>query len=229
MNRHWKFQLKDLATGEAIITAGGACHVAVAGSPDKQALVDKDGAALANPVTPTRGSIEFYIADETVLTVDLYVMAPGGQFVVREGVSASGPNEIGVDAAKKEQVAKIPFSIADATTDVETDTGFDLPDLAIVLNRLHGCGILVDTLQAGDTIDVGLGEAVPAETGGDADGFINGSSLAAETLVIGTDGALFSTNAPHMSDAVAAKSITYTLIGTVTLAKGFILLPYRLI
>jgi hypothetical protein len=118
------------------------------------------------------------------------------------GVVASGNNEIPVNTSKKEQVATIPFSAVDQGGDAtETDTGFDVPTPAFVMNRLHGFGLNVTVVHAGKTIDVGLGEVHPAETGGDANGFIAGSSVATAGLVIGTDGALFSTNAPHKSDA----------------------------
>ncbi len=226
-NREWRIQLVDAVDGSNIITAGGKVHVATAGSPDKATLKDKDGAALSNPITPTRGFINFFAAD-TVNTVDLYIQAPGGQFVVVTGVAPGGPNEILVDTAKKSQLYKIPFSIADTTAAVETDTGYDLPALCQVLGRLSGCGIHVTAADATEDIDVGLGEVTPAETGGDANGFIAASDLDNANQVIGTNGALFSTNAPHLSDAVTAKSITYTLTTGTDTAKGFILLPVLL-
>lgn len=223
-NREWRIQLKDAFTGATIISAGGKCHVATAGSPDKATLKDKDGATLSNPITPTRGFLNFFVAD-TVDTVDLYVQAPGGQFVVVAGVGPSGPNEVLIDTSVKEQIYKLPFSIADTTAAVETDTGFDLPALCQVLGRLSGCGIHVTAADATEDIDVGLGEVTPAESGGDANGFIAASDLDNAKQVIGTNGALFSTNAPHLSDAVTAKSITYTLTTGSDTAKGYIVLP----
>jgi hypothetical protein len=227
---NYHIQLLSLATMENIIASGGACFVAQAGLPDKQAITDKDGNALANPIQMTNGSVDFYIPDTVTAGVDLYIMTPAGHFVTRTGVKPSGPNEILVDTSARRQVMKIPFSAVDQGGDAtETDTGFDVPATCFVLNRLHGFGLNVTVNQSGKTIDVGLGEVHPAESGGDANGFIAGSSIATAGLVTGTDGALFSTNAPHKSDVVTAKSITYTLSTGSTTAKGFILIPYTLV
>jgi hypothetical protein len=222
----YNFQLLDIGTGENISAAGGVCHVSKPGSPDKATLYDKDGAALANPVTATRGAFTFYIDDAQSSTVDLYIMAPGGQFIVRTGVAPSGPNEIHVDTRQKRQLAKIPYSIADSVAATEKDTGFDVPNPARVLDRLHGAGLYVTTIDATQTIDVGI---LSSESGGDADGLIAASSVATAGLVTGTNGALFSSNAPHKSDAVTGKSISYTLNAGSDTAKGFIMLPYDLV
>lgn len=221
-NREWRIQLKDRASGESIIAAGGKVTVCQDGSPDKQTLYDKDGAALANPVTPTRGMISFYCAD-TVEQVDLFIQAPGGQFVDRYDVKPSGPNEIEVDTAKREQLYKIPFSHADDAGDAtETDTGYDLPASCFVLDRLNGCGLLVVDIDATETIDVGT---LTGETGADPNGLIAAHSVGTAGAVVGTNGALFSSNAPYASDANASKSISYTLTAGTDTAAGFILLP----
>ncbi len=224
-NRNFHIQLKDAFTGEAIITAGGACHVATAGSPDKATLYDKDGAALTNPVTPTRGAIDFNCA-VGVESVDLYIQAPGGQFVVLTGVKPSGPNEVSIDTSKKEQTYKIPFSITDSVAATEKDTGFDLPATCLVLGRLNGHGIYVTAIDATETIDVGT---LTGETGADPNGFNAAAVLDNLGALVGTNGALFSTNAPYASDANASKSISYTLTTGSDTAKGYILLPLRLI
>lgn len=223
-NREYRIQLKNGSDGTAITTAGGTVHVATAGSPDKATLYDKDGASLANPLTPTRGFINFFVVD-TVATVDLYIMAPGGQFMVVTGVAASGPNEISVGTAKT-QVAVIPFSITDSTANTEKDTGFDLPAQASVLNRLHGMVVRVTTLDASQNILFGL---LSTESGGDADGFSTNVSLTTAVMKVTVDGALFSTNAPHQTDSVTAKSISYTLDTSTDTGKGFIQIPYRLV
>jgi len=223
-NRHWNLQLTDRYTGFSIITAGGTCQVCTAGTPDKATLFNAAGASLANPITPVRGMIDFYVVD-TVLTVDLYVMSAGGQFVVMYGVSSSGPGEIYVDTSDKLQWAIIPFSIADAVANTEKDTGFDLPAKAWVLDRLHGLGISVFAIDAGQNILFGL---LSTETNGDADGFSTNVSLATSTTMkIAVNGALFSTNAPYATDAGVAKSISYTLDTSTDTGKGFILIPYR--
>jgi hypothetical protein len=115
---------------------------------------------------------------------------------------------------------KIPISNRGAS---EVDTGFDLPAKAVVLD----VWVDVRTLEATGTtktIDVGL---LSSETGGDADGFLDGVSTAsalsaAGTLAGGTltRGALLRDASGvsvaycrknHLSDSVDAKSVSYTL------------------
>lgn len=224
-NREYRIQLKNGSDGTAIITAGGTVHVSTAGSPDKATLYDKDGAALANPLTPTRGFINFFVVD-TVATVDLYIMAPGGQFATSAGIAPGGPNEISIGTAQKTQVAVIPFSIADATANVEKDTGFDWPSQAAVLDRLHGMSVRVTTLDSGQNILFGI---LASESGGDADGLSTNVSLTTAVQKIAVNGALFSTNAPFMTDSITGKSISYTLDTSTDTGKGFLLIPYRLV
>lgn len=225
-NREYRIQLKDRWTQQNVITAGGKVFVAQVGTPLKQTLYDKDGAALSNPITPTRGFINFFVVD-TAASVDLHGMAPGGQWFDALAVVPSGPNEIVIDTAQKRHVAKIPYSYVDQTGDAtETDTGFDVPDPARVLDRLHGCGLLVVAIDATETIDVGI---LSSESGGDADGLIAAHTVGTIGLATGTNGALFSSNAPHKSDAVTGKSISYTLTTGADTAKGFILLPYDIV
>jgi len=219
--REYRIQLKDAISGETIITAGGTVQVCAAGSPDKATLYDSSGAALTNPVTPTRGLINFFTL-ATVASVDLHGMAPGGQWFDKATVVASGPNEILIDTSQKMQFYKIPFSISDSTAATEKDTGFDLPSTCQVLGRLSGCAIHVTAADAAEDIDVGI---LSSESGGDANGFIAASDLDSAVQVIATNGALFSTNAPHLSDAVTGKSISYTLTAGSDTAKGYIILP----
>lgn len=223
--REYRIQLKDGSNGAAIITAGGTVHVATAGSPDKATIYsDRDGTSLANPMTPTRGFINFWTLD-TVASVDLYIRAPAGQFLVLEGVTPSGPNEVSVSTTKKEQLYKIPFSIADSVANTEKDTGFDLPDKASVLDRLHGMVVNVSTLDSGQNILFGL---LSSESGGDADGLSTNVSLTTAVFKVSVNGALFSTNAPHQTDSVTSKSISYTLDTSTDTGKGFIHIPLRL-
>lgn len=218
------FQLSD-QEAKSISATGGVVHVATADSPAKATLYDADGASLANPVSLTNGGVEFYVAD-TIDTVDLYIQAPAGQFLVKEGV-APGKHNFKVDTSERYQVYKIPFSIADSVAATEKDTGFDFPANAQVLPLLGGAGILVTTAETAGakTIDIGTGEAVPVEVGGDANGLLAGVSTAATGQVVGTNGALYASNAPYLTSSVAAKSITYTLVTASVAAAGFAILP----
>lgn len=75
-------------------------------------------------------------------------------------------------------VVKIPVTATEAanTTATEKDTGFDLKAGWTVLDAW----IVVNTVDADATVDVGTDSNV---SGGDADGFIDGASLATAGLV----------------------------------------------
>ena len=216
---HWQIKLVD-ENGVSISDAGGRCYVSTVDVPAKATLLTSAGAFLTNPITMSQGEMDFYAAD-TVLSVDLYGIAPGGQFFVVKGVKPSGPNEIKIDMQQRNQVAKIPFEIDDTAAASETDTGFDLPAGAFMLSTLSGCGLDVVDIDASETIEVGT---LSTESGGDPDGLIAASSVAAAGAVSGADGALFSSNAPHIV-VVDTQSISYTLSAGTATASGFILLP----
>lgn len=228
-----EFKLYDLE-GKAIETTGGKVYVAAADDAAKQAITDIDGVALTNPRALTRGSCSFYVVD-TVSAVDLYIQAPGGQFVVRKGVLAS-PQDIRIDTGSPNQTMVIPFSIADTTAAAETDTGFDLPLHSAVLPTPL---VRVLTLDATETIDFGL---LSSETNGDADGFgatvaLTTAGLVKPTVLQGSNtmGALFEvqdsanagdlTHEAHVVTGANATSITYTLTAGTDTAEGFIYLP----
>lgn len=232
-----QFQLYDLQ-GKAINATGGKVYVAASGDAAKQAITDKDGTALTNPRALTTGGCEFWVVD-TVADVDLYIMAPGGQFVVVTDVVMGQVQDIMVDTQQRHQIATIPFSIADTSANTETDTGFDFPTASAVLPYPM---VRVSTIDATETIDVGL---LSSESSGDADGFINAVALDTAVLVKATltasgdtMGALLSVldsaNAgddapePHVVTGAAATSISYTLTAGTDTAEGFIMLPYVL-
>ncbi|MGE0751858.1 MAG: hypothetical protein AB7F39_06645 [Variibacter sp.] len=232
--REFRMQLKDLYTGETIITSGGTVFVAVNGGAAKETLKDKDGAALSNPVTPTRGFINFFTAD-TVEKVDLYILAPGGQFVVRKDVRASGPNEVLVDTNSRHQCMVIPVAAADVTPATETETGFAEPANALMLPSPF-----IDVLEIDDTetLDVGTDSG----DSGDADGFIDGVSVATAGVAKATVansgntlGALFevqdSANAgdlTHEGRVSGGKAITVTTSAGTDTLEAFVHLPYLL-
>lgn len=232
---HYSLQLKDAVTGAAIITAGGKCYVAKNGLPAKQAITDKDGTAATNALTLTRGNIDFWAASLTNGMVDLYIQCPDGQFVVLRNVPPSGQNEIPVNTNRVRQLMVIPFSIADTVTTTETATGFTEPANALIDNTP---AVRVTTLESGKTIDVGT----LSSDSGDADGFIDGISLTSAALVGATNvnGAVTLGALMYVQDSAnsgddfpeahisGGKSITYTLASTVTVAAGFIYLPYTL-
>lgn len=227
-------QLVDAFSGENIITAGGTVFVATAGTAQKATLSTKAGASMSNPFTPTRGHIEFWI-DLDIATVDLYIMAPGGQFVVKKGVAASGANEIHVDTASRNQCMVIPVAHDDVTANTETATGFTEPANAVLLPNPF---IVVNAIDATETLDVGTDSG----DSGDADGFLDGISVATAGVAVGTLtqgsatlGVLFSVqDSANGGDLVpeghvsTGKSITVTTSAGSDTVEAFVHLPYLL-
>ena len=220
-----RVQLKDDAKAVNIIDNGGVCYVCKGGTPEKAALLDINGNTLANPIALNYGLILFQYDTAISATVDLYIQTAKGNFVQYLGLSPSGPNEILIDTRRKRGLMKIPFSINDYVANTETKTGFVLPASAMILDRLHGAGILVTTLESGKTVSFGL---LSSESGGAATGFINAASTTSKGQVIGTNGSLFSSNAPCTSDAQTAADISITISSGAVAAEGFGLLPYVL-
>ena len=206
--------------GKLITASGGVCFVAANGGATKVSLQDKDGATLANPVSLTQGGCEFHTAN-SVASVDLYIMTPGGQFVVKTGVQP-GHEDVEVDVTVRNQVALIPFSATDQTGDAtETDSGFDEPANAMFTGI--GTGIRVITVDATETVDAGT----DSTDSGDADGFVTAASVATAG-VVADNGALVISTADYIPHVSGGKSITYTLSAGADTAEGLILLPYYL-
>lgn len=234
-NRLWSIQLVDGWTGENIITAGGKVIVTQNGDPTKQALFNADGSTLANPITPTRGKIEFWAADTAAL-LDLYILCPGGEFLVRKNVNASGPNEFLVDTDRRHQSFVIPVSITDYVQAVETGVGFVIPTTAMMLPAPL---INVVAIDATEDIDVGT----LSTDAGDADGFIDSVSVAVlgiakASLLAAADtmGALLSVldsanagdDAPEGDVSMVGKQISLTLSAGSDTVKCYVHLPYYL-
>jgi hypothetical protein len=127
------------------------------------------------------------------------------------------------------KVKKLPITANFDNT--EQDTGWDLPAKALVLD----VWVDVTTADAGETLDVGL---KAGESGGDADGFLDGISVNATGIQrpgVALDGgnAYYNTTLrgamlrhfvqgsgaddrglysekPHLSDSVTAKSVVYS-------------------
>ncbi len=237
------FQLYEVGPGsmpgKIINATGGKVQVNTAGDAQKATIYDSSGAAIntTTALSLSNGGYSFYVAD-SVASVDLYIMAPGGQFVVYRGATP-GLNEIPVDVGRLHQTAVIPFSANDTPAATEKDTGFDFPLYTQVLPYPT---VRVTSVDATETIDVGLSSG---ETAGDADGFLALASVATAGLVKGTItngtptlGALMyvqdSANAGdearegHVITGSNATSITYTLSTGSDTAEGFVILPYIL-
>lgn len=228
-----QINLKDPVTKKALAVAGWV-FVCTAGSPAIATTYNPDSNFVANtagvPLAITAGTARFAVLD-SVLTVDLYIFTAQGQFIEITGVKAGSVGEVEVPKMSRQQLWKVPFSIAQSTTGVEKDTGIDLPQDCFVEQNV---GVIVTTLESGKTIDVGT---LSSESGGDADGIIDGVSLAAAGLVAAksaatnTRGALLggtTLDLPYSTRLQTAKSLSYTLAASVTAAAGFIILPITL-
>lgn len=232
----YKIPLADRRDGVAIAGSGGSYMVCQAGTGKKQAIYNKGGTQL-NLTTPfvalSNGLMEFYVPDTVVIStgVDIYGMAPDGQFFVRLGVSPSGPNQILVDRERRNQVALIPFALADSVAATEKDTGLDLPVNAII--SPINIGVRVIGLESAKTLDCGT---LSTESGGVAAGFISAISLAAAVSVMAksaataTRGSLVGGATLDRGHVVvsATQSFSYTLSTGTTTAHGVIILPYTL-
>lgn len=224
--RRFKFQLQDSGlggdnAGPSIISAGGKCMVTAAGSQARATLYDSAGAALANPISLTRGGGVFYTAN-TVEAVDLFILTGEGHFVNLWSVGPDELNEVPVNRDDRDHTLVIPFSVADQLANAtERDTGFDLIAGMVMKPFPY---IKVVTVDAGETIDVGTGEVVPAD-GGDANGFISALSVASAVVVGDTGSALLNA----VEYVAPAHSLTWTLSDGSDTATGYIFLPYRLL
>lgn len=237
MAKRYKIQLYSV-NGAIIQSTGGVCQVCTAGDAAKATITNKAGASLSNPVTLSNGEVEFYTAN-SISSVDIYMMAPGGQFIIRRGIKPGETGDIFVDVDQPHQCAVIPLSADDDgfTAASEIDTGFDMPDDAVVLPQ--GVGFDITTLDDTEDMDVGL---LSSESGGDADGFIVQITTDAAVLVLATLadgaatlGALLKVDESagdlvpeaHRIDGTAV-SITYTPTTGSDTIEGFIKLPYML-
>lgn len=231
--------------GRLINATGGMAMVVSNGGFQKVALTDRNGVTLANPVALVNGNLEFYTVD-TIDKVDLYIMCPNGEFIVRKNVVRSGSNEFFIDETVAYQVAMIPFHAADYTAASEGTTGILLPIGAAMFPT--GVGLYMGTADATEDADVGL---LSSESGGDADGFMDGISTAGTGPVF--TGVTISTSWPSattlgllLRDFTAgsttddrgsyipkvyvvgstARSVSLTLSTGSDTAAGLILLPY---
>lgn len=222
---HFNVQLKDAATGKAIITAGGVAMVCKNATPTKHALKsDAIGTSASNPKSLTRGNLDFWVDQSTLVSnkVDLYIQCPGGQFVVLRDVDPSGPNEVLVNTINPHQQMVIPFDQADYSVVTETDTGFDLPaaNTAIIHADSASAAVRITAVDATETFDLGTATA----DSGDPDGLM--SAVALDSLgIVRDNGALLGTLAGHISDG---KSIVVTTSTGSDTAKLFAYLSYTL-
>lgn len=122
--------------------------------------------SLTNPISRSQydgdGKLAFFAAAESV---DIFYAHSDGSIGFQAGVSST-QHSLLLDRSGSDKIFVIPFTAAAA----ETDSGVDLPIGTLVKDAK----IFVRTLDAGETLDVGL---LSSETAGDADGFLDGISI----------------------------------------------------
>lgn len=194
-------------------------------------LKDADGAALANPLALNNGAIDFY-TDESVGNVDLYIQSPTGHFAVVKDVAKSGDASIMIDTSAAQTVMVIPFDVDDQAGDA-TETGCGFTQIGAVQPNV---AVHVVDVDATETVDFGT----DSSDSGDADGFIDGISVATSGLIKATnangsvtlgadlivqDSANSGDDFPEQSTARIGKEFTYTFSSGADTASGFFIVP----
>ncbi len=232
----YSLQIQDFARGLPLATAGGAAIICQPGTARKATLFNADtGAALANPISLTRGNLRF-ATDIALATVDIYGFAPDGGFFVMRGARPGGDAEIPYSVDQVNHTALIPLAAQDFTAASEGTTGLQFPAGAVLSPHT---ALRVTVAEGSRTIEVGL---LSSESGGDADGLLDAVSLAAAGTIVpavsGTPtlGALLvqnfgttpAVNVPdsHGIGAAAARTITATFSASSATAQAFAVLPY---
>ena len=172
------------------------------------------------------GLLTFYTQD-TVASVDLYIMAPGGRFVTRLGVTGSRPNGSTLTGTTRHQVAMIPFSIADSVAATEghrlrlARRAMVLPDAGCSSrpwkprNHRHRVALLWIRRRRRR---VHGGKFLSPAAG----------AVLAKSASTATRGALIGGGTATVGPSSPAVSIGYTLSSGTTVAKGFAIIPYQL-
>ncbi len=232
----YQLQIQDFLRGTPVATAGGAAIICQPGTARKASLFNPDtGAAIANPVSLTRGNLRF-ATDNTITTVDIYGFAPDGGFFVFRGARPGGDPEIPYFLDQVQHTAVIPLAAPDFTAATEGTTGLQFP-VGALLSPFPA--LRVTTLEGSRTLEVGL---LSSETAGDADGLLDAVSLAAVGMIVpavsGTPtlGALLvqnfaTTPAVNLPDTHAiigtnARTISATFSASSATAQAFAVLPY---
>lgn len=169
----YKYEL-DVVDGQSLdgfsetgrISSGVLTFVYTADSKTLATIyADKNRTALTNPISRsqfgTDGKIKFWGAASSY---DIVCNDDKGNTGSLAGVTPSGRHKMVIDRSSPHKCLVFPIA---ANNNSETDTGLDLPKYCRVTN----CAIEVVTIDATETVDLGL---LSSETAGDADGLLVG-------------------------------------------------------
>lgn len=112
------------------------------------------------------------------------------------------------------KVATIRVKASGVTENVETDTGYDLPPNAIVLDVFLNV-LTAESTASIKTVEVGL---LSTESGGDLDGFLDGVSLATAGIV--RPGAVFHSGTDYPASTLRGVLLSDFTAGTATDDRG---------
>ena len=169
--REWYFQLWDTQGKISIDDDAAQLLVLTANAPTSPTIYSDDkGSSVSNPDRTPRtfvnGACRFW-TNRDVTSVDLSLLTAKGEAYFYEDVSYSR-HRLDVDPFERDHMLVVPFGVSDNT---ETDTGIDLPANLLIKDAF----IKVTTIDATETISAGI---LSSESGGDADGFVLGTSVA---------------------------------------------------
>ena len=170
-------RFEDSLTRKSLTGAGGAAIVCANGLLSRASLFDPDNgfASLSQPVTFDGGEIKFAV-ENTIDSVDIYGITPGGYAFVLKDVKAQELIQVPIVTANRHHTLVIPFDHADFAAATETDTGFDEPANSLWLPTPF---VNVVDVDATETIDVGT----DGSGSNDPDGFIDGLSVATAGVI----------------------------------------------
>lgn len=199
MPSEYNIQLSEAESGK-LATDGGNYYVVTAGTPTRITIYDNADAVKNNPGTISSGNIFFRTA-ESVTSVDIYGLTDKGYAFYIKGAKPGAISNWPITRGQLDQTIVIPFNIAAApaavvpalTAAVEFNSGFYLNSLTAV--KPVGIGILVTTLDATETIDVGVNSTSGND---DPNGWIEAASLAAVGFVRAEVGYVVGTNSVYV-------------------------------
>ena len=146
----WYFQLFNRRTGRPISDSTGLYVVLTASTPTRATCYsDANGTSLTLPATLASGVGRFWL-DSSTTSVDISVLAAGGQSYFIEGLTPS-QHRVDVDPEKQEYQFIVDWN-ANTASGVAAATGFNL----LAGMRIKDCWVHVTTATTCTAINVGI-------------------------------------------------------------------------
>lgn len=219
--QEWHFHVHDTALGKNpySVSDPGWLVIANAGLPTSPTVYkNKYGTALTAIegiaiMAMSSGQARFY-TEKTVTSLDLCWVTNDGLAGYRRAQAADVSRQLQVNSTNGvTQRLMMPFGIVNDANEI--DTGIELPADCLVTES----AVRVTTVDATETLDFGL---LSSESGGDADGFLDGAALGVAGHIVATQGAVMQT----ITDGVA-KTLSYEVTTGTDTAAGYLSLGWR--